>query len=182
MRYTQHKQASRKRKHIIFNRNAQCITRDPPTNYIPTDILTITENEIRTANTKPTREKQAKERENLRWYEKAPPNLQQLIGKTEIVFDDDDLEIPDKHAVFEIASDGGHDPQSGISTFGWVVAVNKQIIAKGRGPVEVHPELAESFHAERYGLASAGLFIKNLIQEFDVEVNRHTWKIYIDNS
>jgi hypothetical protein len=45
----------------------------------------------------------------------------------------------------EVASDGGFDPASGISTFGWVIAMNRRLIAKGRGPVAAHPELAESF-------------------------------------
>jgi hypothetical protein len=116
-----------------------------------------------------------------RWFEEAPQNLQHLIGNTEIIFDYSNLELWENNSAFEIASDGGHDPQSGISTFGWVVARNRQIIAKGRGPVEVHPDLADSFCAEGYGLASTGLFIKNMIKKFNVEVKRQTWRIYIDN-
>jgi hypothetical protein len=60
--------------------------------------------------------------------------------------------------------------------------MDRQIIAKGRGPVDAHPELAESFRAEGYGLASAGIFIKSLINKFNVNANRHSWKIYIDNT
>jgi hypothetical protein len=57
-----------------------------------------------------------------------------------------------------IASDGGHDPSSGISSFGWAMTINNVVIAKGQGPVQVAPEMAESFRAEGYGLASACLF------------------------
>jgi hypothetical protein len=53
-----------------------------------------------------------------RWFEEAPQNLQHLIGNTEIIFDYSNLELWENNSAFEIASDGGHDPQSGISTFG----------------------------------------------------------------
>jgi hypothetical protein len=45
----------------------------------------------------------------------------------------------------EVALDGGFDPASGISTFGWVIAMNRRLTVKGCGPVAAHPELAESF-------------------------------------
>jgi hypothetical protein len=45
----------------------------------------------------------------------------------------------------EVASDGGLDPSTGISTYGWVIAFNQTLVAKGRGPAEAHPKLAESF-------------------------------------
>jgi hypothetical protein len=141
MRYNQHKKASQKRKHTVFHRKAHQTLVDPPTTYIPTDILHITEHEIRTANTQPMLKNPVTTRRYQRWFEEAPKNLQHLIGNTDIIFDDSDLELWEDHSAFEIASDGGHDPQSGISTFGWVVARNRQIIAKGRGPVEVHPDL-----------------------------------------
>jgi hypothetical protein len=35
-----------------------------------------------------------------------------------------------------VASDGGQDPSSGISSFGWVIAADKTLIAKGHGPAE----------------------------------------------
>jgi hypothetical protein len=57
----------------------------------------------------------------------------------------------------KVASDGGFDPSSGISSYGWVVAFNRTLIAKGRGPTEAHPDLAESFRLEGYGLASVVL-------------------------
>jgi hypothetical protein len=55
------------------------------------------------------------------------------------------------------------------------------MIAKGRGTVEGHPDLAESFRAEGYGLVSAGLFITNLIRKFRIKTEQHSWRVYIDN-
>jgi hypothetical protein len=37
-------------------------------------------------------------------------------------------------SLFEFALDGGYDPTSGISTFGWVASINSTVIAQGRGP------------------------------------------------
>jgi hypothetical protein len=116
------------------------------------------------------------------WFNKTSTNLHHITGTTEIVFDDmEQATFQNTNMTFEIASDGGHDPKSGISTFGWVASMNKQLIAKGRGPVEAHPELAESFRAEGYGLVSAGLFIQNLIENFNIEAQQHQWRVYIDN-
>jgi hypothetical protein len=99
-----------------------------------------------------------------------------------LLFDDtEDTIFKDSQLKFEIASDGGHDPISGISTFGWVMSVNNSLIAKGQGPVEAHPQLAESFRAEGYGLASAGLFIQNLIKKFNIQMGNHSWQVYINN-
>jgi hypothetical protein len=58
------------------------------------------------------------------------------------------------NSIFEAASDGGFNPNTGISSFGLTMVINKQIIARGRGAVQAHPKLAESFRAEGYGLTS----------------------------
>jgi hypothetical protein len=71
--------------------------------------------------------------------------------------------------------------QSGISTFGWILSANKTLIAKGRGITQVHKLLAESFRSESYGLASAGVFISNFINHFDIDQQKQIRKIYIDN-
>jgi hypothetical protein len=89
--------------------------------------------------------------------------------------------IINPNSKFEIASDGGHEPHSGISTFGWVVAVNKTIIATGKGPAQAHPSMAESFRSEGYGLVSACLFLHKMIQHFNITTEQHQWMIYIDN-
>jgi enamine deaminase RidA (YjgF/YER057c/UK114 family) len=81
----------------------------------------------------------------------------------------------------EVASDGGFEPSSGISLYGWVKAFNRTLIAKGRGPAEAHPDLAESFRSEGYGLASVAAFLMALVKFMNVSVKEHTWRFYIDN-
>jgi ribonuclease HI len=80
-----------------------------------------------------------------------------------------------------VASDGGFDPATGISSYGWVIAFNRVLIAKGRGPAEAHPDLGESFRSEGYGLASVSAFIMALITFLQISVEDHIWKFYIDN-
>jgi hypothetical protein len=66
--------------------------------------------------------------------------LDHIVGTAQLLHDTDDIKaLFYEKARVDIASDGGHDPETGISTFGWVVAVNKLLIAKGRGPAQVHP-------------------------------------------
>jgi hypothetical protein len=48
-------------------------------------------------------------------------------------------------AIINMASDGSYDPGSGIMSYGWVVAVNETIIAKGKGPAERHQDVAQLF-------------------------------------
>jgi hypothetical protein len=154
----------------------------PPNGSIPTDYLTATGREIRTSKTDiAVKQKNPTASPANKWYSVSDPHISHLIGKIELLFDDEDTMLKEPNMIFEIASDGGHDPISGISTFGWVVAVNKQLLAKGRGPVEVHPQLAESFRAEGYGLASAGLFVQNLIRKYGIQTEKHSWRVYIDN-
>jgi hypothetical protein len=80
-----------------------------------------------------------------------------------------------------IASDGGYDPKTGISTYGWVIATGDQVLVTGRGPAEAHPTMANSFRAEGYGAASALVFLTAFYQANQVETNTKTWHMYIDN-
>jgi hypothetical protein len=82
---------------------------------------------------------------------------------------------------FEAATDGGFDPTSGVSTYGWVISLDKQVVAMGRGPAAAHPRLAESFRAEGFGIASAASFLQILIQNFNINTNDFTWRLYVDN-
>jgi hypothetical protein len=59
--------------------------------------------------------------------------------------------------------------------------MDKKPIAKGRGPVQVHPSMAESFRSEGFGLVSAGLFVKNVISQFNINSTSQEWIIYIDS-
>jgi hypothetical protein len=118
-----------------------------------------------------------------RWYQKAPKHWKHIVGEVSMRVPDDTIQnMITPKSTFEIASDGGHEPSTGISTFGWAIAVNRTIIATGRkGPAQAHPNLAESFRAEGYGLTSACLFIHNLIRKFKIQKESHRWVSYIDS-
>jgi hypothetical protein len=99
-----------------------------------------------------------------------------------LLLDENDIKrILDSPTRIEVASDGGFDPLTGISSYGWVVALNRVLITKGRGPTEAHPDLAKSFRSEGYGLASVAAFIMAMVTFFHIPVKEHTWKFYIDN-
>jgi hypothetical protein len=99
-----------------------------------------------------------------------------LFSTIEVLVEESDFgSLFDKQALIDTATDGGHDPNTGILTYGWVISVNETIIAKGRGPAEAHPSMAESFRAEAYGLASATAFLKLLIQHFQISTQEHRW-------
>jgi hypothetical protein len=63
-----------------------------------------------------------------------------------------------------------------------VVAINRVLIAKGWGPVEAHPDLAESFRSEGYGLASVSAFIQEMIKFFGILITDHSWRFYLHNN
>jgi hypothetical protein len=50
---------------------------------------------------------------------------------TLLVDENDILEILSNPARIKVASDGGFNPSSGISSYGWVIAFNRILIAKG---------------------------------------------------
>jgi hypothetical protein len=85
------------------------------------------------------------------------------------------------HAKVEVATDGGFNPTSGISSYGWIMAVNKTLVAKGRGPVAAHPELAESFRAEGFGIDAALIFLQLLTSHLNIEKEQHSWKFYLES-
>jgi hypothetical protein len=148
----------------------------------PVDVLQYSELVIKTSNP-PTRTHNAASTTQPKvWHTESPKEWSHIVGNITLKQTDDTLEkmIMPK-AKFEFASDGGYDPSSGISTFGWVATINKVIIATGHGPAQAHPRLAESFRAEGYGIASVGLFIRNLIRRFGIEAKKHKWILYVDN-
>jgi ribonuclease HI len=80
-----------------------------------------------------------------------------------------------------IATDGGYDPNSGISTYGWVIATADTIIATGRGPAEAHPSMANSFRVEGYGAALALLLVISYIEVHNIPMEGKTWTLHINN-
>jgi hypothetical protein len=119
---------------------------------------------------------------NAPWYKKPYQSFSHLTGQISMLMDTDEIPQTLQNKVhFEIASDGGHDPDTGISTFGWTAAANKVLIAKGRGPAQAHPSMAESFRSEGYGLSSVLIFIANMVEHYNINPTDHKWTIYIDN-
>jgi hypothetical protein len=144
--------------------------------------MTQTDIYIKTFPTSPLRQNSNNTVENTTWYQQHNRDFHNITGKVDLLADPEDYPaLFEQKAYIDIASDGGHEPTSGISTFGWVVAVNKSPIAKGRGAAEAHPLLAESFRAEGYGLSSALTFIHNLAKQFNLTLASHQTTIYIDN-
>jgi hypothetical protein len=153
----------------------------PPEEKIPIDILSVTKDHIMTGIPCGKQEKQPKETADI---ENFPSRLRRLPLEwtVSLLMEENDIDQQlSSQTTFEIASDGGYDPLSGISSFGWVISMNRSLLAKGRGPAESHPDLAESFRSEGYGLESVSRFIIEMVDHFKISPDDHTWKFYIDN-
>jgi hypothetical protein len=85
-----------------------------------------------------------------------------------------------QQALINTATDGGFDQRQGIISYGWVVAVNEMVIAKGKGPAEAHPVIAEAYRGDAYGLAAATTFIREMIDHLSIQPKRR-WFFHIDN-
>jgi hypothetical protein len=146
------------------------------------DIIEMDTNHIKTTTAATALDTAPSASQHVIWYQRTPEKHNHMTGNISLLVDEHDIpSFFQEKAHIEIASDGGHDPKTGISTFGWAVAVDKLLIAKGRGPEQAHPQLAESFRAEGYGLSSALIFIHNLTSSFNISPTAHQWTIYIDN-
>jgi hypothetical protein len=153
-----------------------------PPYAIPVDPLQTTDTLIKTSNPPAQRLQPPTKPNPQQWYERAPQEWNHLVGTITLRQSEETIaQLIDGKTKFELASDGGHDPASGISTFGWVATINRTIIANGRGPAQAHPTMAESFRSEGYGIASAGLFIRNLVKRFNIKPTQHSWFLYVDN-
>jgi hypothetical protein len=83
---------------------------------------------------------------------------------------------------FDIATDGSFNKLSGIASYGWVVTLNKTIIAKAQGPTPAHKDMSEPFRAEVYGVASVTSFINLLMEHMNDKADRHKWFCLVDNT
>jgi hypothetical protein len=177
-----HPQCAIHRKHTSFHIIKTTTIKKLPPHAIPVDILYKTDNTLKISKTPGYRHTKKSAPQPKAWYKNAPERWEHMLGKITMLISDEEIEqLINKRTVFEAASDGGFDPTSGISSFGWVATINKIIVARGRGPVQAHPLLAESFRAEGYGAASLGLFLRNLVTKFNINAEQHRWKLYIDN-
>jgi hypothetical protein len=180
-RWRVHSRRCAGRRCLIFNVE-HIVIENPPAQLIPIDIKSQTTENIITGGWSVFQQTIHKQtvcrclKDHIAQHQIAlSEHISILVEESELVAT---LKNPTQ---IEVASDGGFDPNSGISTYGWAIAMNRRLIAKGRGPVAAHPDLAESFRAEGYGLASVTGFIKLMIQYFNITTVDHAWKFYIDN-
>jgi enamine deaminase RidA (YjgF/YER057c/UK114 family) len=180
-RWHAHEKRCAGRRCSIFHKSAYNLDALPD-KVIPIDIKTETEEGIVTdswSQMVPT-EKDPNICSSLREYinltaKKRSERIMLLIDENDMV---NCLSNPTR---IEVASDGGFDPSSGISSYGWIIAFNRSLVAKGQGPAEAHPDLAESFRSEGYGLASVTAFIMAMVTFLHIAPEEHSWKFYIDN-
>jgi hypothetical protein len=163
-RWHQHQLIAKHRTFWIFNPEITSLRQQAPTQVVPIDIIECTDNQIRTSPALRQRQDQTGlQTITIPWYRKPFQSFQLLTGQISLLIDPEDIHsLFQNKAHIEIASDGGHEPTTGISTYGWTAAANKILIAKGRGPAQAHPSMAESFCSEGYGLSSALVFIDKI--------------------
>jgi hypothetical protein len=145
-----------------------------PKDAIPVDIKKETEKHIITGGIAALTDKTHRTANKMLRAKVKAHRHDSLLEQVEITVEEHRIgELLKQRVQFDIASDGGHDQNTGILTYGWVLSMNEIIIATGRGPAEAHPRLAESFRAEAYGLAAATTFIQIMIHHYDIAVQDH---------
>jgi hypothetical protein len=132
--WAKHKLIQQQQKYWHFDNASayQCITK-PPLEATPIDIIHSSEESITMWRAMPiisTTQNQILT--IMPWFLQPVKALDHIVGMVSLLYDTDDIkELFHSRARVDIASDGGHDPETGISTFGWVVSANKLLIAKG---------------------------------------------------
>jgi ribonuclease HI len=166
---------------------AQPTVSTPPQDAIPIDVIRI-DNNKNIITTIPSRieQKTMESKSQLdcvsAYIINNYPRYQHLHQCFEWILDD--ISISEHFSGYQtthLATDGGYEPATGISTYGWVIASPEAIIATGRGPAEAHPTLANSFRAEGYGAASALLFVIAYLEAHRIPIAHKSWKLHIDN-
>jgi ribonuclease HI len=163
------KEPTKTRRQLIFRKTAQTLEMNLPHHWITG--LPAQRMVERTPNTRTN----DLEGEISRIQEKHKAVLNILMEEGEI------LDIFTHPTRVKIASDGGFNPKTGKSSYGWVIAANKILIAKGRGAAAAHPDLAESFRAEGFGLEAALQFLEALTKQLHIDKDQHSWRFYLDN-
>jgi hypothetical protein len=177
-----HEKRCEGRRCMIFNTEALEITESLPKRTIPIDIKLTTEENIITGGWSSSVDTPTTDETCSSLKEYITMTSTARSERITMLLEEQDIKrFLETASLFEIASDGGFDPATGISSYGWVVAINKVLVAQGRGPAEAHPDLAESFRSEGYGLASAAAFIMAMAMFLPIQIKRHRWKFYIDN-
>jgi ribonuclease HI len=186
--WTVHRQFRSRRRTLEFDKQAiaEAHSMIPTTNTVPIDVIRQTDNIIVTNIPQPriTETHQASLTDDrvskiiLEQY----PRWRHLHNSYRSIMDDHlAREAILAAKVVYIATDGGYEPRSGISSYGWVIASSDSMLITGKGPAEAHPTMANSFRSEGYGAASALLFITAYCKAWDLPTSGKTWKLLIDN-
>jgi hypothetical protein len=101
---------------------------------------------------------------------------------TVIKKEDEFRNIFQRKAYVDLASDGSYDPVTGIMAYGWVIAINHSVVAKGKGPAEAHRTMADSLRAEAYGLASGAFALTIIKEHFNINPMDHAWSVLLDST
>jgi ribonuclease HI len=170
-----------------FRKEYETVTAIASATATPIEIIRQTNDSIITNIPKPTmthvdRDEQETEDEIITYVTRNMPKWKHLLNHVEWETPKDTARaLLNGASILNIASDGGYEPKSGISTYGWVLATNEQVIVTGMGPAEAHPSMANSFRAEGYGAASALVFTTAYCQVNQINKDHKTWQLFIDN-
>jgi ribonuclease HI len=169
---------------MIFHATRTGTQDELPMESLPVEIETMTENYVFTTKQGGfiTQRKNGQENSQDLRTQLDQRNEDPLFHHIELLMEQNEIDLLLKGGKnIKIASDGGYNPKSGISTYGWIVLIEKQPIAKGRGPAAAHPTMAESFRAEGFGIASAASFLQVIAKQFQLNVENYNWHFFIDN-
>jgi ribonuclease HI len=183
LKWTIHEILQEGRRNFFFDRNSTSEGKIPPDEATPIDIIEENDQTIITGKaarkTSPMNRTASTKTLSQIIQAKADQSLYHNVTFKE---DEEELQyLLSNKAYIDIATDGSFDKNTGISSYGWVMAINTTVVATGSGPAEAHPTMAEPFRAEAYGLAAAAAFIQEMCTYYCAHYDEHIWHCYIDN-
>jgi hypothetical protein len=107
------------------------------------------------------------------------PKTQFLVNDIELLIGEEEIiELCQEHKNGVIASNGGC--HTGRGSFGWILAINDEIVGRAKGPAEGNPEHMSSIRAESYGMFSATTLITGMNKYFAMPLE-FQWQFYLDS-
>lgn len=182
--WTKHTLINQGRRTKIFSRQIEITTDALPTETKPYQCISQTNQTYITGRETNAIKQQTTGQDNTSLSRRIQHRSSEtLLRNVDLTMEEEDIfKILLQKTYIDMATDGSYDPVSGISSYGWVVTLNDSVLAKGKGPAEGHPELADPMHAETYGLTSGALFITILIHHYNIVPEDHIWMIHLDNT
>jgi hypothetical protein len=179
--WTVHNLRHQGRRELFFHRQHTKATREIPKEGVPIDVKNESNEWIVTGKAA-EREQQLNTIKTVTLKESCIANTTLTNTSLDIVVDESELELTlSQETIIDIASDGSHDQYSGNLAYGWVLAINGTVIAKGQGRVRCPRVMSGSFRSEAYRIAAAAQFTVTMVNHFKVKPKEHKWYIYLDN-